>query len=128
MSARLVFVSGLLMLVWPLHGTRTVHAPEDTVALDVFVRAGGPHCDAANTFLRPILTSRQLTTPQYYWDPGLSTVASLFDAGLLVPLALITPGRHRWEEQAGRWLNLLSGAVMIRLGVLLILKPDLTTG
>ncbi len=49
----------------------------------------------------------------------------MFDDALMVTIAVVSLGRHKLEEREGRWLKLVSGAVMIRLGVLLIMKPDL---
>jgi len=45
----------------------------------------------------------------------------------MVTLAVVTLGRRKLEEREGRWLKLLSGAVMIALGLLLIVKPSLLT-
>ena len=39
-------------------------------------------------------------------------------------LVVVTLGRHKLQERHGRWLKLLSGAVMLTLGVLLLLRPD----
>lgn len=42
---------------------------------------------------------------------------------------MLTPSRQGWtsrrklQEQEGRWLKLISGAVMLGLGVVLIAKP-----
>jgi uncharacterized membrane protein HdeD (DUF308 family) len=46
----------------------------------------------------------------------------------MVTIAVITLGRHKLEEREGRWLKLISGAVMIGLGLLLLVKPDLLSG
>lgn len=41
---------------------------------------------------------------------------------------MITLSRHKLEEREGQWLKLISRAVMIGLGLLLLLKPDLLSG
>lgn len=38
-------------------------------------------------------------------------------------IAVVTLGRRKLQEQEGRWLKLISGAVMLGLGVVLIAKP-----
>ena len=47
---------------------------------------------------------------------------------LMVVIAVVTLGRRKLEEREGRWLKLISGAVMIGLGLLLLVKPDLLSG
>ncbi|MEW6246297.1 MAG: hypothetical protein AB1555_06250 [Nitrospirota bacterium] len=42
----------------------------------------------------------------------------------MVAIAVMTLGRRKLQEQEGRWLKLVSGAVMLGLGVILILKPE----
>ena len=46
----------------------------------------------------------------------------------MVTIAVLTLGRHKLEEREGRWFKLISGAVMIGLGMLLLMKPDLLSG
>jgi uncharacterized membrane protein HdeD (DUF308 family) len=57
-----------------------------------------------------------------------TTRPTCFDDALMVTIAVITLGRHKLEEREGRWLKLISGAVMIGLGLLLLVKPDLLSG
>ncbi|MEP7151765.1 MAG: NrdH-redoxin [Nitrospira sp.] len=72
-----------------------------------------------------ILTAQSLSTWQYYGYLALYNLAYVFDDALMVTIAVVSLGRHKLEEREGRWLKLVSGAVMIGLGVLLIMKPDL---
>ena len=72
-----------------------------------------------------ILTAQSLSTWQYYGYLALYNLAYVFDDALMVTIAVVSLGRHKLEEREGRWLKLISGAVMIGLGVLLIMKPDL---
>ena len=72
-----------------------------------------------------ILTAQSLSTWQYYGYLALYNLAYVFDDALMVTIAVVSFGRHKLEEREGRWLKLVSGAVMIGLGVLLIMKPDL---
>jgi uncharacterized membrane protein HdeD (DUF308 family) len=38
---------------------------------------------------------------------------------------VVTLGRRKLEEREGQWLKLISGAVMIALGLVLVVKPSL---
>ena len=75
-----------------------------------------------------ILSTQALATWQYYGYLALYNAAYIFDDALMVTIAVITLGRHKLEEREGRWLKLISGAVMIGLGILLLVKPDLLSG
>jgi glutaredoxin len=70
-----------------------------------------------------ILTLRELPVWQYYGYLVLYNVAYVLDDGLMLALAVITLSRRRLQERAGRWLKLVSGGVMLGLGVLLIGRP-----
>ena len=39
-------------------------------------------------------------------------------------IAIVTLSKTRLQETGGRWLKLLSGAVMMGLGLTLIFKPE----
>jgi hypothetical protein len=75
-----------------------------------------------------ILTLRQLPWWVYYGYLGLYNVAYMFDDSLVLSLAVITLGRRKLQESSGRWLKLLSGVVMLGLGVTLIVQPTWLTG
>jgi glutaredoxin len=70
-----------------------------------------------------ILTLRQLPWWTYYGYLGLYNVAYMFDDGVMVLIAVVTLGRRKLQEHEGRWLKLVSGVVMLGLGVVLIAKP-----
>jgi hypothetical protein len=74
-----------------------------------------------------ILTLRQLPWWAYYGYLGLYNVAYMLDDGLILSLAVITLGRRKLQENAGRWLKLVSGIVMLGLGVVLIVQPTWLT-
>ncbi len=67
---------------------------------------------------------QQLPVWHYYAYLGLYNVAYIFDDSLMVALAVFTLSRRKLQERAGRWLKLVSGIVMIGLGVLLLIRPD----
>lgn len=74
-----------------------------------------------------ILSTYHLPAWHYYAYLGLYNLAYIADDALMVTLAVVTLGRRKLEEREGRWLKLLSGTVMIALGLLLIVKPSLLT-
>jgi glutaredoxin len=54
---------------------------------------------------------------------ALYILAYMLDDAAMVAIAVITLGRRKVQERAGRALKLLSGGVMIVLGVLLLIRP-----
>jgi glutaredoxin len=70
-----------------------------------------------------ILTLRELPVWQYYGYLALYNVAYVLDDGLLLSLAVVTLSRRKLQARAGRWLKLVSGGVMLGLGVVLIGRP-----
>ena len=75
-----------------------------------------------------ILSAQALSSWQYYGYLGLYNAAYMLDDALMVVIAVVTLGRRKLEEREGRWLKLISGAVMIGLGILLLVKPGLISG
>ena len=71
-----------------------------------------------------VLAQHDLPRWQYYGYIGLYQVFYMFDDMLMLTIAIITLSRKRLQEHAGRWLKLLSGAVMVFLGLALIFKPE----
>lgn len=70
-----------------------------------------------------ILTLQQLPMWEYYGYLGLYNLAYIFDDSLMVTIAVVTLGRRKLQESAGRWLKLTSGLVMAGLGAALLLQP-----
>jgi uncharacterized membrane protein HdeD (DUF308 family) len=64
----------------------------------------------------------------YYGYLGLYNVAYMLDDSLMLTIAVVTLGRRKLQEQEGRWLKLVSGVVMLGLGVVLLVKPDWLAG
>jgi hypothetical protein len=75
-----------------------------------------------------ILTLRQLPWWGYYGYLGLYNMAYMFDDSVMLILAVVTLGRRKLQENAGRWLKLVSGVVMLALGMALIVQPTWLTG
>ncbi|HSF29651.1 MAG TPA: glutaredoxin [Candidatus Tectomicrobia bacterium] len=75
-----------------------------------------------------ILTLQQLPWWAYYGYLGLYNVAYMLDDSLMLVLAVITLSRRKLQETGGRWLKLVSGVVMLGLGVVLITHPEWLAG
>jgi glutaredoxin len=71
-----------------------------------------------------ILSMQGLSNAQYYGYLLLYNVAYMFDDALIVSIAVATLHRMKLQERQGRWLKGLSGAVMLVLGAILLLRPD----
>jgi len=72
-----------------------------------------------------ILARQPLSTAGYYGYLALYDVAYVADDALMVTVAVVTLSRRKLGERAGRWLKLVSGVVMVLLGAMLLLAPDL---
>jgi glutaredoxin len=71
-----------------------------------------------------VLTQQALSAPSYYGYLVLYNLAYIFDDGLMVAIAVISFSQLRLEVRQGRWLKLLSGALIFSLGLTLLLAPD----
>jgi glutaredoxin len=71
-----------------------------------------------------ILTLRQLPWWEYYGYLALYNIAYIFDDSVMVTIAVITLGRRKLQEREGRWLKLVSGLVMLALGLALLARPQ----
>jgi glutaredoxin len=67
-----------------------------------------------------ILTLRQLDTAAYYGYLLLYIAAYMLDDIVILTIGVVMLSRHRLQEKEGRVLKLVSGVVMIGLGVYLI--------
>lgn len=76
------------------------------------------------TLYTQILGARGLGRPAYYAYLALYNAAYVFDDLLILAIAVTTLSRPTLQERAGRWLKLLSGAVMLLLGLVLIFRPS----
>jgi len=71
-----------------------------------------------------ILTLRQLPPWQDYAYLGLYILAYMFDDALMTALVIVTLDRYKLQERGGRWLKLVSGAVIALLGAVMLLRPE----
>jgi len=72
-----------------------------------------------------VLTLNPMPTAQYYGYLILYNLAYIFDDALMVTIAVITMNKFKLQEKQGRLLKLISGLVVISLGVLLLAAPGL---
>jgi hypothetical protein len=70
-----------------------------------------------------VLTQHSLSPGAHYAYLGLYILGYIADDALMVSVAVLTLGNLKLTERGGRWLKLLSGASMLTLGVVMILRP-----
>jgi threonine/homoserine/homoserine lactone efflux protein len=71
-----------------------------------------------------VLAQRDYGPAARYGYLGLYIAAYMFDDVLMVAIAVATLSRHRLQEVGGRWLKLVSGAVILGLGLVMLLRPE----
>ena len=70
-----------------------------------------------------ILTLRQLDSLGYYGYLVLYDLAYMLDDAIILSIGIITLSQRKLQEKEGRWLKLVSGMVMVGLGLYLLLVP-----
>ena len=71
-----------------------------------------------------ILAQQDLGDAAYYGYLGLYILGYIADDSLMVGAAVLALSSRKLTEEGGRWLKLLSGVVMLGLGVVMLLAPD----
>jgi glutaredoxin len=71
-----------------------------------------------------ILTQQELSPTGYYAYLGLYIVGYMADDALMVTLAVVAFSSGKLTERAGRGLKLVSGVVMLLLGLVMLLRPE----
>jgi len=71
-----------------------------------------------------ILTQMELAAAHYYAYIALYILGYMADDALMVTIAVIALSSQKLSLDTGRHLKLLTGAVMLLLGVIMILKPE----
>lgn len=71
-----------------------------------------------------ILALQSLGWWEYYGYLALYNLAYIADDSLMVTLAVITLSHRKLQEREGRWLKLISGLVMLGLGITLVVTPE----
>ncbi|QDV44321.1 hypothetical protein Enr13x_41860 [Stieleria neptunia] len=77
----------------------------------------------------PALYTQVLTIQDYpawknYAFLAVYIVAYMLDDTLLVTVVVVTLSHRKLQEREGRWLKLLSGAVILLLGLVMLLRPS----
>jgi glutaredoxin len=105
-----------------------LHAPSMTAAiigsavLAVLVQVVEFMCTSGFPALfTRILTLRELPTASYYGYMLLYNAAYMIDDIVVLSIGVVLLSRHRLQEREGRALKLISGLVMVGLGIYLIL-------
>ena len=70
-----------------------------------------------------VLSQQGLTIWEYYGYLGLYNLAYIADDSMMVTIAVVTLSHRKLQEREGRWLKLISGLVMLGLGLLLLFAP-----
>ena len=71
-----------------------------------------------------VLTEQALPGWAYYGYLALYNLAYMADDSLMLAIAVVTLSGQKLQERGGRWLKLLSGMVMLGLGLVLLLRPE----
>jgi len=71
-----------------------------------------------------VLAEQALPGWAYYGYLALYNVAYMADDSLMLALAVVTLSSQKLQERGGRWLKLVSGTVMLALGLILLLRPE----
>lgn len=93
--------------------------------LAVFVNVVEILCTAGLPALyTQILTFHELPAWKNYLYLGLYNLAYMFDDSVMLTLAIVTLSHRKLQEREGRWLKLISGLVILLLGLTMIFRPD----
>jgi hypothetical protein len=71
-----------------------------------------------------VLARQGCSAAGHYGYLGLYIAAYMFDDALMVAGVVATMSRMRLEETGGRWLKLVSGLVILALGLVMLLRPE----
>jgi threonine/homoserine/homoserine lactone efflux protein len=71
-----------------------------------------------------VLAARDMPAWQHYGYLALYNVFYMLDDTLMLAAAVVTLRMSKLQERGGRALKLISGVVMLLLGLALILRPE----
>ncbi len=95
------------------------------VALAVVVNMVELLCTAGLPALyTQILTMQELPAWKNYLYLALYIVAYMLDDTILLTVVLVTLSHRKLQEREGRWLKLISGVVILALGLVMIFQPE----
>jgi cytochrome c biogenesis protein CcdA len=109
-----------------LHEEETILAVVGTVFLAIFVNFIELACTIGLPALfTKILAERDVPSLQKYLYMIMYNVAYVLPLLVIVLVFAVTLGRFKMKESHARVLKLISGLLMLALGLLLLLKPQL---
>jgi len=112
-----------------LHAPSVVASIAGAAVLAVLVNMVEMLCTAGlPAVYTSVLSSYHLSRWSYYGYLALYQVTYMFDDALLLGIAVITLSRGRMQERSGRVLKLVSGVIMLLLGLLLLFAPNVLHG
>jgi uncharacterized membrane protein HdeD (DUF308 family) len=95
------------------------------MVLALFVNAVELLCSAGfPAMYTEILALQQLPPWQNYAYLGLYIAAYMFDDTVMLLIVVITLTKTKLQETGGRWLKLISGAVIFALGLVMLFQPS----
>lgn len=71
-----------------------------------------------------VLVQQDLSPGAHHAYLGLYILGYVADDSLMVTLAVLALSSRKLDESSGRWLKLLSGAVMLALALVMLLRPQ----
>jgi glutaredoxin len=71
-----------------------------------------------------VLMMQDYPTWKNYAYLALYILAYMLDDSIMVGIVIFTLGKRKLQETEGRWLKLVSGLVILILGIVLLFKPD----
>lgn len=71
-----------------------------------------------------VLTMQNYPAWKNYAYLLLYIMGYMFDDSLMVAVVVATLGKHRLQEQGGRWLKLVSGLAILAIGLTMLFKPE----
>ena len=75
-----------------------------------------------------VLASYELPIWKNYAYVGLYILAYMLDDALMVTVVVVTLSKRKLQEGEGRWLKLLSGVVILGLGLVVLIQPEWMQG
>jgi len=108
-----------------IHEQSLLVAIAGTVVLGILVQIVELLCTSGLPALYTrILTLRSLDALHYYGYIGLYILMYMIDDVMILGIGVVTLSQKRLQEKEGRLLKLVSGAIMVLLGLYLIFMPN----
>jgi thiol-disulfide isomerase/thioredoxin len=109
-----------------IHEQSTFIAIIGTIALAIFVNFIELLCTAGlPAVYTNILTLNNLPWLSYYLYLLLYNIVYIIPLFIIVLVFVFTMGRHKFTEKQGKILKLISGILMLLLGLIMLIRPEL---